>query len=686
MVKAGALLLLLAVAASQVDLSLSQVINGSGEVNISSCPITFYGRKYSVMENASAVVGNSSLGSWSYNTSVGPARGSVDVSGCRLSDGVLASGSSMLSPGTCSNFTCSVSAVLSRADTCGPLEVCLGNNICHQPPIVCTVTGSTVIDFFGRVNSIGDRCAYNLMRPLGSTSFVLLARFRERRRTDVSFLDHLIIRIGGVDIYLEQGGRVRINDQVQALNSTVQLAHGVELWKDQRGVSARIVFPNMTIFFDGNTAHVSGNLGHYEGLCGSPTNSSHITTLRAAKSFYNISGCGLLKQGLFSDCHLYVDPEPHITACRNTLCSYPTLDGLGCQFFEAYVKACSLRSNIMLVDWRSTTGCSAAPHACLVQHCSSHEFCALKFGQTHCRCRALFASKHRATDTLGEPTVCTQNSATLSLAGCLLEDRAINSSALHLNDKNCTGDIDSETHMVTFSFNTSSNCGAEVVTNGTQVIYKNAVMTGNSSLSDVITRHNQLVIDFSCLYNKPEVKTVAFKIRDGSVVQHIVSGLWNYTVIMNAYNDSGLSNLIGLSNEIQLNQKIWVELSSTGLDDELVALVTTDCWATNVPSSNGSVRYNLIQNGCPNPADLTVQVKGNGVGTSNSFSFDMFEFSGKNNEVYLHCKLELCLKKSNTCPQSCGGGAWRRRRSSRYKRADEHALITMAWTHSVDEA
>lgn len=51
---------------------------------------------------------------------------------------------------------------------------------------------------------------------------------------------------------------MQINDQVQALNSTVQLAHGVELWKDQRGVSARIVFPNMTIFFDGNTAHVSG--------------------------------------------------------------------------------------------------------------------------------------------------------------------------------------------------------------------------------------------------------------------------------------------------------------------------------------------------------------------------------------------------------------------------------------------
>lgn len=49
------------------------------------------------------------------------------------------------------------------------------------------------------------------------------------------------------------------------------------------------------------------------------------------------------------------------------------------------------------------------------------------------------------------------------------------------------------------------------------------------------------------------------------------------------------------------------------------------------------------------PDDETVMMEGNGKGTSNFFSFNMFEFTRKNNEVYLHCKLELCPKQSNSC-------------------------------------
>lgn len=65
----------------------------------------------------------------------------------------------------------------------------------------------------------------------------------------------------------------------------------------------------------------------------------------------------------------------------------------------------------------------------------------------------------------------------------------------------------------------------------------------------------------------------------------------------------------------------------------------------------------LFLSRCPNPADHTVKVQGNGLGTSNSFSFNMFQFSGKVGDIYLHCKLELCPKHSNSCaPVSSGGG------------------------------
>lgn len=60
---------------------------------------------------------------------------------------------------------------------------------------------------------------------------------------------------------------------------------------------------------------------------------------------------------------------------------------------------------------------------------------------------------------------------------------------------------------------------------------------------------------------------------------------------------------------------------------------------------------------CKNPADKTVNINGNGVGTSNAFSFNMFEFAGKSSEIYLHCKLQLCVTQGKSCvPVSRAGG------------------------------
>lgn len=56
-----------------------------------------------------------------------------------------------------------------------------------------------------------DRCEYALMKPQGGPGVQLIGGFRERRRTDVSFLDYLTIGQTAGDIHLEQGGRVRVS-------------------------------------------------------------------------------------------------------------------------------------------------------------------------------------------------------------------------------------------------------------------------------------------------------------------------------------------------------------------------------------------------------------------------------------------------------------------------------------------
>ncbi|KAJ4919664.1 hypothetical protein JOQ06_011207 [Pogonophryne albipinna] len=618
---------------------------------------------------------------------------SRDLSGCRDTGGAIIPGSEKLSEEPCSVERCSLSAVFANVTECGPEEVCQADNTCAIPPMVCTVTGSTVIGFHGAEHSVQDRCAYSLMEAEGS--FKVIAAFRERRRTDVPLLDHLILSLPYVTMYLEQGGRVQVGGEALVLNSTAQLMYGVELSKDRTGVTAKFPSSSMTLFFDGNSAHVAGHPEAVEGLCGSPSNPSWTTTLTAEKSSFSLSGCefqsegsvdstincirstehcNLMMQLPFSACHEHTDPEPYISACTHTLCRYPSVDGVDCHFLEAYAKACSLQANVTLEDWRSTSGCSPPPPC--QQPCSDHEFCGEEFNSTRCFCRALFASKYNATQSLGDPTVCRQDSASVVLAGCLLDDKGIDFSTLHLKDPSCKGHMDPQSHLVTFSFNSSAPCGTEVMRNNSQIFYENSIMSSNSS--SVITRSDQFQIDFSCKNTEPEVRSESFRIKDRSVVQQLVSGEWNYTLTMSSFSDASLLQPVGADTEILLNQKVWLQLEVVGLDANMVAIVIDSCWATNQASPDSSLRYDLISNGCPNPADDTVQMQGNGQGTSSVFSFNMFEFSGGSSEIYLHCKLELCPTQGQDCTPSCGGPDRRRRRSAIY--ADGNAaLITMGW-------
>lgn len=86
-------------------------------------------------------------------------------------------------------------------------------------------------------------------------------------------------------------------------------------------------------------------------------------------------------------------------------------------------------------------------------------------------------------------------------------------------------------------------------------------------------------------------------VLSSSVTQKIVSGVWNYTVMMNAFTDYALTRLVTASTEVLLNQKIYVELKALELDDTKVAVVTDSCWATNKPASDSGVRYDLVING-----------------------------------------------------------------------------------------
>lgn len=81
------------------------------------------------------------------------------------------------------------------------------------------------------------------------------------------------------------------------------------------------------------------------------------------------------------------------------------------------------------------------------------------------------------------------------------------------------------------------------------------------------------------------------------VIMQVKSEYWNYNVSMQAYIDPTLTQVLDSVTEVQLDQTIWVELETEGLEGSLVSVVTDSCWATNKPSGNESLRYDLIING-----------------------------------------------------------------------------------------
>ncbi|RVE60732.1 hypothetical protein OJAV_G00183960 [Oryzias javanicus] len=616
-----------------------------------------------------------------------------DTSGCRISGLGVKPGTSRQNLETCSSMTCSNTSIASMK-SCGPSGQCDGNGTCSVKGL-CTVTGPTIIDFNGQINSVSDRCEYTLLLDQ-NTGLTLKANFLERRRRDVSFVDSLTLDFSDSDdIQLLQGHRVMVAGSPVTLNSSVQTFSGVDLSKDQTGVTVgfSVSGSSVSLFFDGTTAqiYIETSAGDsLDGLCVDSSNvsSSRLSSDSSCQDEYVdpaddtidcaavTQQCNILKSAPFSSCNLHVDPEPYLIACRSTLCKYPSVDNLRCQFLEAYVKACE-KKQVNIQNWWTAAQCHHPEPVC-EDKCSDHEFCGDIHGINDCRCRAIYASQYTEQNRLGGPTVCQDNTASLSLVGCLLKENAIDYTHLHLNDKTCTGVMDPDSHMVSFSFS-SDGCGAVVTTNNSQVIFTNAIVTRNSS-SDVITRQDEVFIEFSCSQPKPELQNVAFKIIDNSVEIVLQSGEWTYSLTMKAYSDAAHAQLLDPKSDVRLNQKIWIVLETNGLDGNLVSVVTDSCWATSDESSTSTPRYNLIKDGCANPDDGTVQVMGNGEGTSNSFSFNMFEFSGSGpSEVYLHCQLQLCVKKDNNCVPGCSPVA-RRRRSLRYRRGAP-ALISMVWTH-----
>ncbi|XP_074518475.1 alpha-tectorin-like [Halichoeres trimaculatus] len=618
----------------------------------------------------------------------------IDINACRTKEGKIILNEEEVSLTGCKKSVCEVTELKEKVG-------CTNNRICVRGACketsICTFTGPSVIDIAGNTNKIKDRCNYLLLGSTVVTGFTVRGVYMDRRRKDTSFLDKVEIIINSVKYELEQGGKFKKKGTEETLTATAKDIDALKVSKTVRGVLVIYAASGYTIaiFFDGYTLQITitgskvSSFGA-TGMCGkaslqSSTVKDSCDTKYTESPDPSISctkvteSCGILNKAPFTECNAVVKPDPYVKVCKDTLCAYPSRDNLKCQFLETYARACEVMTTKKVDGWRSSSNCPATPKAlCQGIYCSSKEFCGQKDYSTSwtCLCRPVKVLSYTKDNTLGDSTYCDKNKASVSLVNCLLKEKGIDYTKLQLNDPTCKGELDNSNGMVTFGFDGTKKCGATITDSDTEVVYQNTIT--NQASTGEVSRDKVVKITFECKQVQPKVTDVELNVEASSVTKTVTSGSWTYTLTMQTFSDSALSLK---ASSLKINQRVWVGLTSTGLDANLAVIAIDSCWATKTKNAEQKPKYFLIENGCPSKKDTTVQIKGSGTGTSCSFSFNAFQFSDGTKNVFVHCKVKLCsVKTGKTCTPTCPGNGRKRRFASFMDEDTNPALITMAWT------
>ncbi|KAK2820377.1 hypothetical protein Q5P01_023336 [Channa striata] len=332
--------------------------------------------------------------------------------------------------------------------------------------------------------------------------------------------------------------------------------------------------------------------------------------------------------GPFSACHLHSDPQPFYASCVYDLCFSASASGILCSAVSAYEKTCSVL-DVNIFDWQSDLQC-ARTDPCERENCTEYEWCGAKGDVYGCFCDE--HSSHPNSDTYDSSITCVSSSGTISLSRCQLFEAGFHPNALHLRDKSCKGTL--QEGRLVFHFNNDDQlCGTVLKSNGTHFRYENAIL-GEEGLNI------QLV--FSCEYLLTQELSMDLGINpiESSVRKELPSGQGRYYLRIIPYKDPAFRlPLRSASNiEMEMNQRLYVEVRTEGVDEREIATILDFCWATPVNNASYPVHHYLIIESCPNPADGTVELLQNGSSTVARFSFQIFTFTNFSS-IYLHCQV-----------------------------------------------
>ncbi|NXE84036.1 GP2 protein, partial [Cochlearius cochlearius] len=216
-------------------------------------------------------------------------------------------------------------------------------------------------------------------------------------------------------------------------------------------------------------------------------------------------------------------------------------------------------------------------------------------------------------------------------------------------------------------------CGSIIQQNSSHVSYSNAIESEREARGGVISRSFQLEVHFSCVYAYEQVVKLPFALTAVDKLVQFVVREGHFNVSMRLYKTPSYLQPYHLPTAaVPVTDTLYVLLKIEEQHQRKYFLLSVgDCWATPGADPYQDVRHALIEKGCPHDETVTY-LNAVGESTTAKFSFQMFQFVGYP-EVFLHCRVQLCLPGS---PEPCAKQCPSRRRSKRALADDYNKVVS----------
>lgn len=179
------------------------------------------------------------------------------------------------------------------------------------------------------------------------------------------------------------------------------------------------------------------------------------------------------------------------------------------------------------------------------------------------------------------------------------------------------------------------------------------------------------LVEFNCVY--PTEQITSNYMQPWIKTSAVKSKVKNLRGDMRLFKNENYTDFYTEPPILSLEEVLYVEvnlerplISDLSLQNSDIVVVLEKCWGTPVADRKNSMRYYMIQDGCPVKGDTSLKVRSNGNSLQGKFDIKMFKFIGDDlNDVWLHCTVRACEATTpDSCTPECNDNKDRKKRSA----------------------